>query len=213
MSQNETFTVPEGLSQRERKSDNTASGNLIWRPFEWFRKLSDDLHWSFVLSVVIVYGINQGLSLGLSRISIQYYMKDEQKLQPSEAQIFSGIIALPWIVKPLWGLLTDVLPIAGYRRSPYFILAGSLGIIGMLTLSMSKNLCIEFALLCIMTGSAGVAIADVIIDACVTENCISHPSMAGDMQSLCGGSSSLGQLIGYTISGFLVHLIGAKLFL
>ncbi|CAH9142758.1 unnamed protein product [Cuscuta epithymum] len=209
MSQNETFLI-DGQPQRERRPNSTATGNLIWRPLDWFRKLSDDLHWSFVLSVVIVYGINQGLTLGLCRISIQYYMKDEQKLQPSEAQIFSGIISLPWIVKPLWGLLTDVLPIAGYRRRPYFILAGSLGIIGMLTLSMNKNLRIEFALLCLMTGSAGVAIADVIIDACVTENSISHPSLAGDMQSLCGGSSSVGQLIGYMISGFLVHLIGSK---
>lgn len=125
MGQDEAFLL-EGQSQKERKS-NDGMMNLTWRwrPFDWFRKLSDVLHWSFVLSVVIVYGINQGLSLGLSRISIQYYMKDEQKLQPSEAQIFTGIISLPWIVKPLWGLLTDVLPIAGYRRRPYFILAGT----------------------------------------------------------------------------------------
>nr|GMD32458.1 probable folate-biopterin transporter 3 [Ipomoea batatas] len=209
MGQDEAFLL-DGQSQKERKSnDGMMKLTWKWRPFDWFRKLSDVLHWSFVLSVVIVYGINQGLSLGLSRISIQYYMKDEQKLQPSEAQIFTGIISLPWIVKPLWGLLTDVLPIAGYRRRPYFILAGSLGVIAMLTLSMNQ-LRIELALLCLMAGSAGVAIADVIIDACVTENSISHPSLAGDMQSLCGGSSSVGQLIGYMISGFLVHLIGSK---
>lgn len=90
-----------------------------------------------------------------------------------------------------------------------FCSLGSLGVIAMLTLSMNQ-LRIELALLCLMAGSAGVAIADVIIDACVTENSISHPSLAGDMQSLCGGSSSVGQLIGYMISGFLVHLIGSK---
>ncbi|KAK4362123.1 hypothetical protein RND71_017364 [Anisodus tanguticus] len=135
-----------------------------------------------VSGVVIIYGVNQGMSLGLSKISTQYYMKDEQKLQPSEAQIYTGIIQLPWIVKPLWGLLTDTLPVIGYRRRPYFILA----------------------------ASAAQAVADVTIDACVTENSISHPSLASDMQSLCGVSSSVGQLIGFTISGFLVHLIGSK---
>nr|XP_018628795.1 probable folate-biopterin transporter 3 isoform X3 [Nicotiana tomentosiformis] len=63
---------------------------------------------------------------------------------------------------------------------------------------------------CFFSSCAGVAIADVTIDACVTENSISHPSLASDMQSLCGLSSSVGQLIGFGISGFLVHLIGSK---
>ncbi|XP_016495800.2 putative folate-biopterin transporter 3 [Nicotiana tabacum] len=199
----------DGQLQREKKTKNRILG-LILRPFYWLGKLSEELHWSFVSAVVIVYGINQGMSLGLSKISTQYYMKDEQKLQPSEAQIYFGIIQLPWVVKPLWGLLTDTLPILGYRRRPYFMLGGFIGVVAMLSLSINQNLHLAFALLCLMAGSAGVAIADVTIDACVTENSISHPSLASDMQSLCGLSSSVGQLIGFGISGFLVHLIGSK---
>lgn len=113
----------EGQLRRDEKPKDRISG-LISRQFYWLRKLIEELHWSFVSSVVILYGINQGMSLGLSRISTQYYMKDEQKLQPSEAQVYVGIIQLPWVVKPLWGLLTDTLPILGYRRRPYFILGG-----------------------------------------------------------------------------------------
>ncbi|XP_015077470.1 probable folate-biopterin transporter 3 [Solanum pennellii] len=199
----------EGQLRRDEKPKDRISG-LISRQFYWLRKLIEELHWSFVSSVVILYGINQGMSLGLSRISTQYYMKDEQKLQPSEAQVYVGIIQLPWVVKPLWGLLTDTLPILGYRRRPYFILGGFIGVVAMLSLSINQNLHLALALLCLMAGSAGVAIADVTIDACVTENSISHPSLASDMQSLCGLSSSVGQLIGYAISGFLVHLIGSK---
>lgn len=61
-----------------------------------------------------------------------------------------------------------------------------------------------------MAGSAGIAIVDVTMDARVTENSISHPALAGDMQSLCGLSSSTGALIGFSISGLLVHIIGSK---
>ncbi|PQQ10288.1 putative folate-biopterin transporter 3 [Prunus yedoensis var. nudiflora] len=61
-----------------------------------------------------------------------------------------------------------------------------------------------------MVESAGVAIADVIIDACVTQNSTSHPSLAGDMQSLSGLTSSIGALVGFSLSGFLVHLLGPK---
>nr|GMD10587.1 probable folate-biopterin transporter 3 [Ipomoea batatas] len=199
----------EGESQKEGSSKDGILG-FIGRPFDWLKMLSDELHWSFVSAVVIVYGINQGLSMGLSKISTQYYMKDDQKLQPSEAQVYFGILQLPWVVKPLWGLLTDTLPIFGYRRRPYFIIAGFLGIISMVILSLKQDLHLAFALLCLITSSAGMAVADSTIDACVTENSISHPYLASDMQSLCGVSSSIGQLIGYTVSGFLVHLIGSK---
>ncbi|KAK4735750.1 hypothetical protein R3W88_010011 [Solanum pinnatisectum] len=80
----------------------------------------------------------------------------------------------------------------------------------MLSLSLNHKLQLASALLCLTGASAAQAVADVTIDACVTENIISHPSLASDMQSLCGVSSSVGQLIGFTIGGFFVHLIGSK---
>nr|GEY38957.1 probable folate-biopterin transporter 3 [Tanacetum cinerariifolium] len=209
MDENEAkvWTREEDSIRRRKEGGN---GNLIWRPINWFRMLSDELSWRFVLAVVIVYGINQGTSIGLYRVSIQYYMKDVQKLQPSEAQFYSGIIQIPWIIKPLWGLMTDIVPIFRLRRRPYFIFAGLVGSIAMLVPAFTPNLPLVWAILSFMTASAGVAIADVTIDACVTENSISHPSLAGDLQSLCGVSSSIGQLLGFGMSGVLVHRIGPQ---
>lgn len=179
-------------------------------PIEWFRMLCDEMHWSFVMGVVFVYGINQGLGGGLNRLGSEYYWKDVQKVQPSEAQVYSGITGIPWIVKPLWGLLTDVVPIGGYRRRPYFLIAGCIGAVATLLISVHSKLHVLFALLSLTAASAGVAIGDVTIDACVAQNSVSHPSRAADMQSLCGLSSSIGSLVGFSISGFLVHLIGPK---
>ncbi|KAJ0877111.1 putative major facilitator superfamily domain, MFS transporter superfamily [Helianthus annuus] len=105
--------------------------------------------------------------------------------------------------------MTDIVPIFRLRRRPYFIFAGLVGSIAMLIPAFSTNLPAVCAILSFMTAGAGVAIADVTIDAaCVTENSISHPSLAGDMQSLCGVSSSIGQLVGFGLSGVLVHIMG-----
>ena len=78
----------------------------------------------------------------------------------------------------------------------------------MLLLSLHEDLHLVLALLSLTAGSAGVAIADVTIDACVAQNSISHPSLAADMQSLCAFSSSVGALLGFSVSGIFVHLIG-----
>ncbi|KAJ4834340.1 hypothetical protein Tsubulata_037539, partial [Turnera subulata] len=179
-------------------------------PFSWFKMLANETHWSFVFGVVAVYGINQGLGGAMSRVGTEYYMKDVQKVQPSEAQIYQGITSIPWMVKPIWGLLTDVVPILGYRRRPYLCLAGLLGVVAMLLLSLHENLHIALAVLSLTAGSAAVAVADVTIDACVAQNSNIHPSLAPDMQSLCALSSSIGALIGFSLSGIFVHLIGPK---
>ncbi|XP_038700962.1 probable folate-biopterin transporter 2 [Tripterygium wilfordii] len=184
--------------------------DCFWAPMYWLKMLADEMHWSFVFGVVVVYGISQGLGGSLARVGTEYYMKDVQKVQPSEAQIYAGITSIPWLVKPLWGLLTDVLPILGYRRRPYFVLAGILGLISMLFLSLHKKLHLALALLSLTALSAGSAIADVTVDACVAQNSISHPSLAPDMQSLCALSSSIGALFGFSISGIFIHLIGPK---
>ena len=91
--------------------------------------LVEELHWSFFFGVIVVYGVSQGLGKGLSKVSTQYYFKDEQMIQPSEAQVYVGLIQVPWIIKPVWGLLTDVVPVLGYRRRPYFIFAGKRSLI------------------------------------------------------------------------------------
>ena len=82
--------------------------------------------------------------------------------------------------------------------------------IAMLVLSFHEKLHIALAILALTVGSAVVAVADVTIDACVAQNSISHHSLAADMQSLCALSSSIGALLGFSISGIFVHLIGPK---
>lgn len=88
--------------------------------------------------------------------------------------------------------------------------AGLLGVVSMLMLSLHRDLGVVLALLALTAGSTGVAMADVTIDACVAQNSINHPSLAADMQSLCGFSSSLGGLIGFSISGLLLHTCGSQ---
>lgn len=94
-------------------------------PIRWLGELLEKTHWSFVVAVVVIYGINQGFGYALAKVGTDYYMKDVQKLQPSESQVYLQIARFPWFIKPVWGLFTDIVPFFGYHRRPYFILAGN----------------------------------------------------------------------------------------
>ena len=39
----------------------------------------------------------------------------------------TGLGAAPWVVKPVYGFLSDTVPIFGYRRRSYLIICGLLG--------------------------------------------------------------------------------------
>nr|XP_043608840.1 probable folate-biopterin transporter 2 [Erigeron canadensis] len=205
-------TIKDIVEEDENESKKTGIlENFDFKaPIVWFKMLSNETHWTVVAAVVVVYGVNQGLGGALARVGTEYYMKDVQKVQPSEAQAYTGITNIPWIIKPIWGLLTDVVPIFGFRRRPYLVLAGIIGILSMFFLSFSAKLHIVLALVTLTAGSAGVAIADVTVDACVAQHSGIHPLLAPDMQSLCALSSSIGALIGFSLSGVFVHLIGPK---
>lgn len=124
MGEEEKLT-PDPEKVEENEPDGGVCG-CICAPINWIKMLAKEMHWSFVFGVLVVYGISQGVGGALARVGTEYYMKDVQKVQPSEAQVYSGITSIPWLVKPIWGLLTDIVPICGYRRRPYFIVSGNI---------------------------------------------------------------------------------------
>ncbi|XVF89509.1 hypothetical protein PTKIN_Ptkin19aG0135400 [Pterospermum kingtungense] len=168
-------------------------------PIDWFKMLAKETHWSFVFEVVSVYGISLGLGGALARVGTEYCMTDVQKVQPSESQVYSGITFIPWVVKPIRGLLTDFVPVRGNRRRPYFILPGLLGLV--------------FHAFNIIAHQAASGICPVGIDSrkcwgsycrcdgCIVQNSISDPSLAVDMQSLCTLMSAIEALVGFSIKG------------
>uniref|UniRef100_M8AQ25 Uncharacterized protein n=1 Tax=Aegilops tauschii TaxID=37682 RepID=M8AQ25_AEGTA len=151
----------------------------------------------------------QGFAGSFFRVASDYYWKDVQRVQPATVQFLSIFFHVPWVLKPLWGVMTDVFPVRGYRRRPYFVFSGMLGMFSTAILA-SVGLSVTSAVVCFVGISTAVAIADVTIDACIAKNSIDKPALAPDMQSLCAFSSSLGALIGYATSGMFVHHLGAQ---
>ncbi|CAN6470956.1 unnamed protein product [Victoria cruziana] len=95
--------------------------SAVASPVHWLRMLGKEMHWSFVAGVIVVYGVRQGIGRSLNQLASDYYSKDVQMVKLSAAQVYQGITGFPWMVKPLWGLLIDVLPISHLTDAPYHI--------------------------------------------------------------------------------------------
>ncbi|XP_039131102.1 folate-biopterin transporter 1, chloroplastic [Dioscorea cayenensis subsp. rotundata] len=160
------------------------------------------------IAVAIVYFV-QGV-LGLARLAVSFYLKDDLHLDPAETAVVSGVSALPWLVKPLYGFISDSIPLFGYRRRSYLFLSGLLG-------ALSWSLMATFvdskygAAFCILLGSLSVAFSDVVVDSMVVERARGESqSMSGSLQSLCWGSSAIGGIVSAYFSGSLVDAYGVR---
>ena len=153
-----------------------------------------------ILTVYFVQGI-----LGLARLAVSFFLKDDLGLTPAQVAALTGITAIPWIIKPVFGFISDGLPVFGYRRRPYLIFSGILGSASWVALATWVDTP-RSATLVILLTSLSVAISDVIVDSLIVERAREESlSRSGSLQSLSWGASALGGLITAYFSGLLLQ--------
>src|ERR1700749_2340131 len=82
----------------------------------------------FFALVYLVEGLGQ--VGGLIAQPLNYYLKTAQGWTPFQITAFISLFNLPWIIKPLYGLISDFVPLFGYRRKSYLILVNTAAIAG-----------------------------------------------------------------------------------
>lgn len=161
-----------------------------------------------LVAILLVYFV-QGI-LGLARLAVSFFLKDQLNMSPVEVSAMMGIVSIPWMVKPLFGFLSDGLPIFGYRRRPYMILAGILGALSWIAMATIVTVPWQ-ATVAVALSSLSIAISDVIADSLVVERARQENlADAGSLQSLCWGTSAIGGIITAYLSGFLLEYFSAS---
>ncbi len=81
--------------------------------------------WFFAI-VYAVEGICQAKS-GITWQPLTYYLKQIQHWDPVHISVSLAVLDVPWVIKPLYGLISDFIPLWGYRRRVYLIAANAAG--------------------------------------------------------------------------------------
>ncbi|MEN9216497.1 MAG: folate/biopterin family MFS transporter [Gloeomargarita sp. HHBFW_bins_162] len=161
-----------------------------------------------LLAILLVYFV-QGV-IGLARLAVSFFLKDELGLSPATVAALTGIAALPWMVKPVFGFIADGLPLGGYRRRSYLMLSGGLGAVawGLLATWVTQP---WQAVAAITLASLATAMGDVIADSLVVERVRgASQSHTGSLQSLCWGTSAVGGVVTAYFSGALLEHLGTR---
>jgi MFS family permease len=116
----------------------------------------------------LVY-FSQGVSQVVCLLNqpLRMYLQDVAKLNSTGISKFLFVVGIPWIIKPVYGLLSDFVPIFGYRRKSYLLIMNMLAAGGfLLVMGVRSPQAVMIALT--MTG-VGVAASDVVVDAMMVQ--------------------------------------------
>lgn len=92
----------------------------------WILDLKEKAGYELLVILFFSQHLGRGVIDSLSANSANYIYK-LYHVPATQVQIYDGIRNLPWALKPITGLVSDLCPIAGYNKAPYMAMVSVLG--------------------------------------------------------------------------------------
>lgn len=163
---------------------------------------------AYARRLLLLFGLvyfSQGLgqNVGVIDQPIKFYFKDALGLDAARTTEYLAITTIPWTIKPIYGLVGDFVPLLGYRRKSWLLVANLTAVAGFLWLAgLTEPAMIAVALLLTAFGTAA---SDVIVDAIMVESG-RQSGRTAEFQSVQWLWSSIGLVAASLVGGVLCHV-------
>ncbi len=155
----------------------------------------------FFAAVYFVQGFAEPKA-GIAAQPIFFLLKDELRLGAAETATFLALVGIAWSVKPLYGLLSDLVPLAGSRRRSYLLATTAMAALGWLVLGLLPGYPYALTLAILALTGLGLAFTDVLCDAVMVEE--GKPrGLTGHFQSIQWGAIYTAAVIAGVGGGYL----------
>ncbi|HEX5021143.1 MAG TPA: hypothetical protein VFX54_10810, partial [Candidatus Binatia bacterium] len=165
-----------------------------------FRRSPEARRLAFVFAVVY---FAQGMWY-LPNLSITFFLKDTLGLSAAQTATFFSITVIPWLIKPLYGLISDFVPLFGRRRKSYFLLTSGIAAAMGLILSMMGSYTYWGVVIFFTLMGLGLAFTDVLTDALMVENG-KRLGVTGQFQAVQWAAISLASILVGVGGGWLAE--------
>src|SRR6266581_4745620 len=128
----------------------------------------------------------------------------DRGLSAGQVADFFAITIIPWLIKPVYGLISDFVPLFGYRRKSYLYLTSAAAGLAGLVLGLTSDHSYWRMAYLLTAMAAGLAFTDVLVDALMVEN--GKPlGLTGAFQSVQWGAITTAAILVGVIGGYLAE--------
>ncbi|MDR3529185.1 MAG: MFS transporter [Rhodopila sp.] len=169
------------------RSDNPAVSRVMW----------------FFAIVYAVEGIGQARA-GILGQPLTYFLKQTQGWDPLKISVSLAVLDLPWIIKPLWGAISDFVPLFGYRRRTYLIAANAAAVLAFAWVALFSDMTTLIPALTVT--AVAMAISSTLCGALLVETGQKHQASARfvNQQWLW---FNIAQMAAVLLAGYLIEIL------
>ncbi|HOW59474.1 MAG TPA: MFS transporter [Candidatus Omnitrophota bacterium] len=166
-------------------------------------KKSDWLPLAIVFAAVYFFSMN-GLG-ALPTLTISFLLKEKAGLTPDKMAFFQAVTLVAWVIKPLWGLISDLFPIFGSRRKSYLMITSLMAAAAWLVLIILPYTHVHLLLLVMTLIYMAYAFQDVVSDGLMVE--VGQPlKMTGQFQSIQWAAVYMAMIVTSLAGGWVAEL-------
>lgn len=175
----------------------------------------DILHQHFGFELLSLLFVVQHLLKGFVHALLgqaEPYLFRLYQVPAPQMQIYGGIASLPWALKPMLGLLSDVAPICGYHKAPYMLLTTLLGAMALLQIGVdpSSSMTVRGLVICLFVVSLQISTCDLLSEAKYAEKVKENPKHGPALLTYVWFGMQVGGLVAVIASGFLIQDYGPR---
>lgn len=155
----------------------------------------------YLLAVLIFF--NQGIG-SLAAQPLYYFLRETLGMSVSTIMVLGALANLPWLIKPVWGFLSDSFSIFGYRRKSYIVLFAILGTVSFLLIGLSPFISLPILIGLMILGSIGEAGGNVAVNGMGVEEG-NKDGTTGRFQSVTWGALGVGSVLTGVSGGYIAE--------
>ncbi|GAB0497914.1 hypothetical protein MMPV_009251 [Pyropia vietnamensis] len=182
--------------------------NPITLTVQYLTRLTDNFGWRFILILLSSYVGVRGIAHRLVHSAYQPFMRVTAGVtNASEYQAFFTVMNLPWSLKASIGLISDVMPVAGYHKRYYVLGSAVLGSTACAVLAgvpIAKIGGGVTAAVLLFFLSLEVATVDLLVQGVYAKMMVAQPETGSDLVTAVWMFAMLGQLAASAFVGLFV---------
>jgi MFS family permease len=193
------------------------------------KKLEDPSTWAYLrhgldtepvfFIVVFLAAIVQAMQ-SVPSLAVTYYLKDQLELSPSMLQSVSTLLFVPWMLKPIFGFLSDTFPVCGNRRRPYLCFCGIISSVFWVALaglakSRTDGIPLGYLIQCLLVEACCAAMISTVVKALLVEHCEGRSQGYASFLQFCyWGTFHFSSIIAAALGGWMLsHISTSSIFL
>ena len=110
---------------------------------------------------ILIIGFYAGLCV-ISDLAVKYYFKDKKKVETANLTRILIIFKIPYLIKPIYGLILDFIPICGYKKKSYLFICFLVNISSWYLFIISNEKNMLFSIICLLFVNISLSFTTVI---------------------------------------------------